>query len=52
VVSTTAPTETHGVLVVDDEPNISYLRKKLDEHRAPLTHSARGVGYERRAPRA
>jgi DNA-binding response OmpR family regulator len=50
--STTAPTETHGVLVVDDEPNISYLRKKVDKHGAPLIQTARGVGYALRAPRA
>jgi hypothetical protein len=52
VVSTTAPTETHRVLVVDDESNISYLRKKLDKHGAPRIHTARSVGCTLHARRA
>jgi two-component system OmpR family response regulator len=33
------------------ETYISYLRKKLDPHGAPLIHTVRGVGYALRAPR-
>jgi two-component system, OmpR family, response regulator len=33
------------------ETYISYLRKKIDRHGAPLIHTARGVGYALRAPR-
>jgi two-component system OmpR family response regulator len=34
------------------ETYISYLRKKIDKNGAPLIHTARGVGYALRAPRA
>lgn len=51
VVGTTTPTEVHRVLV-DEQPNVSYLRKRLDEHGAPLTHTVRGVGYAPGALRA
>jgi two-component system OmpR family response regulator len=34
------------------ETYISYLRKKIDRHGSPLIHTARGVGYALRAPRA
>ncbi|MCW3012421.1 MAG: two component transcriptional regulator, winged helix family [Solirubrobacterales bacterium] len=34
------------------ETYISYLRKKLDVHGPGLIHTARGVGYALRAPRA
>jgi two-component system OmpR family response regulator len=34
------------------ETYVSYLRKKLDAHGAPLIHTVRGVGYVLRAPRA
>ena len=34
------------------ETYVSYLRKKLDAHGAPLIHTVRGVGYALRAPRA
>ena len=34
------------------ETYISYLRKKIDKHGAPLIHTARGVGYALRAPRS
>jgi two-component system OmpR family response regulator len=34
------------------ETYVSYLRKKLDIHGAPLIHTVRGVGYALRAPRA
>src|SRR3954454_13336621 len=34
------------------ETYISYLRKKLDAHGAPLIHTVRGVGYALRRPRA
>ncbi len=34
------------------ETYISYLRKKLDAHGPSLIHTARGVGYSLRAPRA
>jgi two-component system OmpR family response regulator len=33
------------------ETYISYLRKKLDVHGAPLIHTVRGVGYALRQPR-
>jgi two-component system OmpR family response regulator len=33
------------------ETYVSYLRKKLDEHGAPLIHTVRGVGYVMRLPR-
>ena len=33
------------------ETYISYLRKKLDAHGAPLIHTVRGVGYALRQPR-
>jgi len=33
------------------ETYISYLRKKLDRHGAPLIQTVRGVGYALRAPR-
>jgi len=34
------------------ETYISYLRKKIDRNGPPLIHTARGVGYALRAPRA
>ncbi len=34
------------------ETYVSYLRKKLDVHGAPLIHTVRGVGYALRAPRS
>jgi two-component system OmpR family response regulator len=34
------------------ETYVSYLRKKLDQHGAPLIHTVRGVGYALRTPRA
>ena len=34
------------------ETYVSYLRKKLDAHGAPLIHTVRGVGYALRTPRA
>ena len=34
------------------ETYVSYLRKKLDAHGPSLIHTARGVGYALRAPRA
>ncbi|HWH94395.1 MAG TPA: response regulator transcription factor, partial [Baekduia sp.] len=34
------------------ETYISYLRKKIDKNGAPLIHTARGVGYALRAPKA
>ncbi|MDX6697138.1 MAG: two-component system, OmpR family, response regulator [Solirubrobacteraceae bacterium] len=34
------------------ETYVSYLRRKLDPLGAPLIHTARGVGYALRAPRA
>ena len=34
------------------ETYVSYLRKKLDVHGAPLIHTVRGVGYSLRLPRA
>src|SRR5215212_8749679 len=34
------------------ETYVSYLRKKLDVHGAPLIHTVRGVGYALRTPRA
>jgi two-component system OmpR family response regulator len=33
------------------ETYVSYLRKKLDAHGAPLIHTVRGVGYALRRPR-
>jgi two-component system OmpR family response regulator len=33
------------------ETYISYLRKKVDAHGAPLIHTVRGVGYSLRAAR-
>src|SRR5215212_5407664 len=33
------------------ETYVSYLRKKLDAHGAPLIHTVRGVGYALRQPR-
>jgi len=33
------------------ETYVSYLRRKLDEHGAPLIHTVRGVGYVLRLPR-
>jgi two-component system, OmpR family, response regulator len=33
------------------ETYVSYLRKKLDVHGAPLIHTVRGVGYALRLPR-
>ena len=33
------------------ETYVSYLRKKLDVHGAPLIHTARGIGYALRLPR-
>ena len=33
------------------ETYVSYLRKKLDAHGAPLIHTVRGVGYALRLPR-
>ncbi|HEY1273366.1 MAG TPA: response regulator transcription factor [Thermoleophilaceae bacterium] len=33
------------------ETYVSYLRKKLDAHGAPLIHTVRGVGYALRPPR-
>ena len=33
------------------ETYVSYLRKKLDVHGAPLIHTVRGVGYALRRPR-
>src|SRR4051795_2635067 len=33
------------------ETYVSYLRKKLDAHGAPLIHTVRGVGYAMRRPR-
>ena len=33
------------------ETYVSYLRKKLDVHGAPLIHTVRGVGYALRMPR-
>ena len=33
------------------ETYVSYLRKKLDAHGAPLIHTVRGVGYALRMPR-
>jgi two-component system OmpR family response regulator len=34
------------------ETYVSYLRKKLDAHGAPVIHTVRGVGYALRAPRS
>ena len=34
------------------ETYVSYLRKKLDAHGAPLIHTVRGVGYALQAPKA
>src|ERR1700754_2261588 len=34
------------------ETYVSYLRKKLDIHGAPLIHTVRGVGYALRRPRS
>ena len=33
------------------ETYISYLRKKIDAHGAPLLHTVRGVGYVLRLPK-
>jgi two-component system OmpR family response regulator len=33
------------------ETYVSYLRKKIDAHGAPLLHTVRGVGYSLRLPR-